>query len=213
MPEKLVRFLRAPLELRSYTNLIYLTLAFPLGLAYFLFLAVGLSLGFGLTIVLIGFPILALVFGGSWMLAALERELAILLLGAHVPARRLERRPEPRGVVHRTIDFLADPVTWKGIGYLIVKLPLGMVTFVVTVFLVSLSAALLLAPLAYPTGLLELDGSVVVIDSPGAAVACAAVGLVVAFFSIHILNGLAWVWRGLASAMLGRGTLPVQAPA
>lgn len=40
----LARFLAAPLEARSYTNLLYLALAFPLGLSYFIFLAVGLSL-------------------------------------------------------------------------------------------------------------------------------------------------------------------------
>ena len=36
-------------------------LAFPLGVAYFVFLAVGLAAGFGLTIVWIGLPLLALV--------------------------------------------------------------------------------------------------------------------------------------------------------
>ena len=44
----LIRFLRAPIEARSYTNLLFLALAFPLGLAYFIFLTVGLALGVGL---------------------------------------------------------------------------------------------------------------------------------------------------------------------
>src|SRR6476659_10025237 len=71
-------FLGAPFRLRTYTNLLYLLLAFPLGLAYFVFLAVGLTTGIGL-------PILALTFAGSWAFAAFERQAAILLLGADVP--------------------------------------------------------------------------------------------------------------------------------
>jgi len=198
-----VRFLRAPLEARSYTNFVFLALAFPMGLAYFVFLSVGLSLGIGLAIIWIGFPLLALMFAASWGLTALERQLAIHLLGAEVPPMGPMRQTAPRGFWRSVIDFLSNPVTWKGMGYLFLKLPLGIVTFVVTVFLVALSGSLLIAPFAYPVGLLELDGMVVNLDNPFAAILCGVVGLVIAFLSIHVVNGLAWIWRTLASAMLG----------
>jgi hypothetical protein len=199
-----VRFLRAPLEARSYTNFVFLALAFPLGLAYFLFLSVGLSLGLGLMVIWIGFPLLALVFAVSWGLTALERQLAIHLLGAQVPPMGPLRQGSPaRGFWRSVIDFLSNPVTWKGMGYLLLKLPLGIITFVVTVFLCALSGALLIAPFTYPVGVLELDGRVWDLDNPFAAVLCAALGLVLAFLSVHVMNGLAWVWRTLASAMLG----------
>jgi len=201
-----VRFLRAPLEARSYTNFVFLALAFPLGLAYFVFLAVGLSLGLGLMVIWIGFPLLALVFAASWGLTALERQLAIHLLGAEVPPMGpLRQTPasQPRGFWRSVVDFLTNPVTWKGMGYLLLKLPLGIVTFVVTVFLCALSGAFLIAPFAYPVGLLEWDGMVWNLDNPFAAVLCGALGLVLAFLSVHVVNGLAWVWRTLASAMLG----------
>src|SRR4051812_46938929 len=81
----IVRFLSAPVEARSYANLLYLAMSFPLGLAYFVFLTVGLSVGIGLTIVWVGLPILALVIAGSWGMAALERQMAIHLLGVAVP--------------------------------------------------------------------------------------------------------------------------------
>jgi hypothetical protein len=198
-----VRFLRAPLEARSYTNFLFLALAFPMGLAYFVFLSVGLSLGLGLMVIWIGFPLLALMFAASWGLTALERQLAIHLLGAEVPPMGPMRQTAPRGFWRSVGDFLGNPVTWKGMGYLLLKLPLGIVTFVVTLFLCALSGALLLAPFTYPEGLLELDGMVVNVDNPFAAMLCVAVGLVLAFLSIHVVNGLAWVWRTLASAMLG----------
>jgi hypothetical protein len=201
-----IQFLRAPIEARSYTNLLFLVLAFPLGLAYFVFLTVGLALGVGLTLIWIGLPILALVFAGSWGMTALERQLAIHLLGAAVPPMSpaaLTAPGAPRGFWRSVQDFLGNPVTWKGMGYLLIKLPLGVVTFTVTVFLLSLSAAFLLAPFAYPLGLLELDGAVFTIDGPWSALLCGVIGLLIAFLSLHALNGLAWVWRTLASAMLG----------
>src|SRR3954468_22489681 len=83
--QAILGLLRAPIELRSYRNLLYLLLAFPLGLTYFLFLVVGLSLGLGLTIIWVGLPVLLLVLLGSRALSALERQLAIGLLGAEVP--------------------------------------------------------------------------------------------------------------------------------
>jgi hypothetical protein len=210
-PEKsaLIRFLRAPLELRSYANLLFLALAFPMGLAYFIFLSTGLTVGVGLTLIWVGLPILALVFAASWGLMALERQLAIHLLGAEVPpmAPTAPASAAPRGVWQTVKDFFANPVTWKGMGYLLIKLPLGMLTFTVTIFLVSLSASFLIAPFAHflgsSAGVLEWDGMVWNVDTPGAAVFCIGIGLVTAFLSVHILNGLAWIWRQLASALLG----------
>jgi hypothetical protein len=198
-----IRFLRVPIEARSYTNLLFLALAFPLGLTYFLFLTVGLALGLGLTLILIGLPILALVLAGSWGMAALERQLAIHLLGAEVPPMAPAPPAAPRGFWRSVQDFLSNPVTWKGMGYLLIKLPLGIVTFATTVTLLSVSAAFLLTPFVYPTGLLELDGAMWTIDNPWSALLCGVIGLLLVLLSLHVFNGLAWVWRSLASAMLG----------
>jgi hypothetical protein len=198
-----IRFLRAPLELRSYSNLLFLTLAFPLGLGYFIFLSTGLSLGLGLTLIWIGLPILALVFALSWGLMAFERQLAIHLLGATVPPMAPVAPQGPRSFWRTVQDFFANPVTWKGLGYLFIKLPLGIVTFTVTIFMVSLTAAFLLTPFAYSAGVLEWDSTVWTVDTPGEAVLCGLIGLILVFLSIQVLNGLAWVWRSLASTMLG----------
>jgi hypothetical protein len=109
----------------------------------------------------------------------------------------------PRGFWRSVQDFLSNPVTWKGMGYLLIKLPLGIVTFATTVTLLSVSAAFLLTPFVYPTGLLELDGAMWTIDNPWSALLCGVIGLLLVLLSLHVFNGLAWVWRSLASAMLG----------
>jgi Putative sensor len=201
----LAHFLLAPLEVRSYGNLLFLALSFPLGLIYFIFLSTGLAVGFGLTLIWIGLPILAVVFAVSWGMMALERQLAIHLLGASVPPMAAREAAAPRGLWRTVSDFFGNPVTWKGLGYLLIKLPLGIVTFTVSVTLLSLSAAFLLLPFAsnWGWGNIELDGWVWTVDTPAEAVLCVLLGLLIAFLSLHALNGLAWVWRVLASSMLG----------
>jgi hypothetical protein len=196
-------FCGAPFRLRTYANLLYLLLAFPLGLAYFLFLSVGLAVGFGLTLIWIGLPILALVFAGSWAFAAFERQAAILLLGADVPPMLPPPSPVQRTAWQRAGEFFSNPVTWKGMGFLLLKFPLGLVSFVSLVTLLPVSGTLLLAPLLWEMGVLDIDGVVFQVDSIGGAWVCALVGVVALFLSLNLLNALAWIWRGTAQAMLG----------
>jgi hypothetical protein len=199
------RFFSAPFRLRTYTNLLYLMLAFPLGLAYFIFLIVGLTTGFGLTIVWVGLPILALVFAGSWAFAAFERQAAILLLGADVPPMLPPPSPVARTAWQRAGDFFSNPVTWKGMGFLLLKLPLGIVSFVSLVATLSVSGAFLLAPFFWETGLFDVDGVdfVFQVDSIGGAWACAVLGVALLFLSLNLLNVLAWIWRATAMVLLG----------
>lgn len=205
-----VRFFTAPIEVRSYTNLFYLLLSFPLGIFYFVFLVTGLAVGFGLTLIWVGLPILALVFATSFGMAALERRLAIHLLGADVPPMTPPPAAEPRSIWQTIQQFLANPVTWKGMGYLFLKFPLGILSFVVTIALLSVSAGLMLAPLAYAWGDLNIDFWVV--DSYFETFLISAVGVMFLFLSINILNGLALVWREFAEVMLGSRRFEVSAP-
>ena len=208
-------FLGAPFRLRTYTNLLYLMLALPLGLAYFIFLAVGLTVGFGLTLVWIGLPILALVFAGSWAFAAFERQAAILLLKADVPPMLPPPSPAQRTAWQRAGDFFSNPVTWKGMGFLLLKFPLGLVSFVSIVALLPLSGALMLAPVLWEMGIFDvgdIDGVVFSVDSIGGAWVCAIAGLVMLFLSLNLLNILAWLWRATATALLGSDRFEAPAP-
>lgn len=214
-PDVLIQLFGAPFRLRTYTNLLYLMLAFPLGIAYFVFLVAGLAVGFGLTLVWIGLPILALVFAGSWAFAAFERQMAIHLLGAEVPPMS-QPMPgtEARTAWQRAGDFFGNPVTWKGMGFLLIKLPLGIVSFVAVVTLLATSSALLLAPVAWTWGLLDVDFDVLIfqVDSIGGAWVCALLGLGLLFLSLNLLNALAMIWRGTASLLLGSDRFAAAAP-
>jgi hypothetical protein len=213
----LVRFLTAPVQVRTYTNLFYLMLSFPMGIFYFVFLVTGLALGFGLTIIWIGLPILAVVLASSWGMAALERRLAIHLLGARVPPMTPQTLSEPQGFWKTVQDFLSNPVTWKGMAFLFVKFPMGIFSFVVTITLLALSGALIVAPVVYPWADYYISPFWTV-DTLGEALVVSAFGMVLLLVSMNVLNGLALIWRELAGAMLGSQrfevpSTPTSAPA
>ncbi len=207
----LVRFFMAPVEVRTYTNLFYLALAFPLGLFYFIFLLTGLALGFGLTIIWIGLPILAVVLAASWGMAALERRLAILLLGAEVPPMAAPATGQPQDIWKRVQEFMGNPVTWKGLGFLFLKFPLGIMSFVVTLTLLVIPAAFILAPIAWGFDDVYFDIPFWNVDTFGETLLVAAFGLVGLLVSLNILNGLGRVWRELAEVMLGSRRFEVPA--
>lgn len=214
-------FFLAPFRLRTYSNLLYLMLAFPLGLAYFIFLAVGLPLGLGLTIVWIGIPILALVFAGSWGISAMERQAAIHMLGADVPPMMPPPVQEERSFWQKVYAFYTNPVTWKGMGFQIVKFPLGIVTFIVLVTLLAVTAAFLFAPFAvYAMDWDDFGDDIYYtdatywsweVDTFPEAFLCSGIGLVMLLVSLNLLNGLAFLWARTAEALLGHrfaGTTP-----
>lgn len=213
-----VRFFTAPFRLRTYTNLLYLLLAMPLGLIYFIFLTVGLTTGAGLIIVWIGIPLLALVFAGTWGFAALERQLAIHALGAEVPPMLPPPGSEPASGLWKQVGaFLSNPVTWKGMAFLLLKLPLGTVSFIAVVTLLATTAGFLLAPVAWYFGDFSWDldydvEPVWIVDSPAAVAVVWLIGVLGLFVSLNLLNGLALVWRWTAASLLGSERFVPAAP-
>ncbi len=202
-------FFSVALEGQTYLNILYLLLAFPLGLGYFIILVTGLSLGFSLAVLWIGLLILALMVVVWWIMAAVERQLAIWLLREQIPSMA---SPKPAGQEFwaRCKSHLTNPVTWKSLLYLFIKFPLGILSFVVVVTCLSLSAGLIAAPWLYPYGHIEVG--LWTIDSPSEAWFVAAVGVMVGLLSMHLMNGLALVSGRLARLMLGNAVSTPAAP-
>ena len=209
------RLLLAPFRLRTWTNLAYLILAFPFGLAYFIAIVVGTSLGLGLSIIWIGLPILALVFGLVWLASGLERQLAISLLGARssqaaFPDRSESVEDSKMSVWQRFFEYLSTPTTWSGLFYLtFIKFPFGVVTFVIWVTSLATSVAFLLAPLAYPWGGSVDFGMYWIVDTWIEAWICSLIGVVMLLGTLNLLNGLAALWRLITGKMLGLDGGPV----
>ncbi len=189
---------------RTYSNLVYLMLAFPLGIFYFVYLVTGLSLGFGLIITLAGIPILLAVLGGSWVFCVFERELARVLLGTNIEFHA--NAPTAPGWWGRMKAFLTDQVTWTGVGYLLLRFPLGIASFVAVVTLLAVSLGLIAAPTYYWVGdsaNVNFEIGSWDLDTFGEALLLTIVGFPLLPASLHLLNGWAWVSGRVASLMLG----------
>jgi len=187
---------------RTYLNLIYLLIGFPLGLAYFVFYVVGGSLGAGLSILGIGLVILFLLILAAWALALFERVLANALLGAEVPP------PGPTAIEEGgwpwVKSVLGNPVTWKGLVFQLLKFPLGLASWVVTIVVLAVVGGFIAAPLIVEFGgTIQIDPWFVA-DTQREAWISTALGLAAVIPALHLLNGLAYVWALFARVMLGR---------
>lgn len=141
----------APFSPQTYRNLAYLALAFPLGLAYFIPLVVGLSLGVGLAVMVVGVPLILGVLAVSLGVASFERWLTVLLLGIHIPAESPSAiSPDANlDIVDRLRHLVASQTTWKAVIYLASKLAFGVVSFTAIVSLLTTAVTFLFTPLFY----------------------------------------------------------------
>ena len=206
------RLLTVPFRRRTYLNLAYLALAFPLGLLYFVGLSIGLSTGVGMVITLFGIPVLLLTIVGAVILAGVEARLTTYFVGVDVPVPGPIRDGTLEGALDSTDAFvealkrlLSAPTTWTSLVVLVVKFVFGIVAFAVLVTLGALVVALVSAPLVYDqTGVTYTVGTYAVEGLP-AALGATGVGLVVAFLSFHAINLLAIVGAALNAALLDLG--------
>lgn len=201
-----VRTVAPFLEARTWGALAYVWLGFPLGLAWFVGLTVGLTTGAALTIVWIGLALLFLTFLAAWGAEGLERRLAIGLLGARVP----ERRPRPAGPgsfrAWVKSVFTRVPL-WKGLLFLALRFPLGLAGWIVSVVSLSLSGGLLAAPFALAVGgRIDLGFWQPVTFAEALPVSLLGLGLLIATFHLH--RGMGWLWARLAEQLLGGAAAP-----
>ena len=142
----MVKFFNVIVKKQTYLNLIYLLIAFPLGIFYFIFLTTGISLGLGLIITLIGIPLLALMTVAWYGLGIFERTLTINLLGIKIPKMSNNAFKE-KTLWKKLKKHLSNSATWKSLVYLFIKFPMGILSFVLMVTLISISISFIATPL------------------------------------------------------------------
>jgi hypothetical protein len=185
---------------RTYANILYLFLAFPLGLVYFVFLAVGISLGIGLYILLIGLPLLVLTLLAWRQFIKLEQFQSRRLLGAKMEPEPILRWSSDQNAWRWFRSRLSSPVTWKGLAYLFLKFPLGLLAFVLLVVMGVASLVFISIPFIYQHVNIEMGHSID-LTMPQALVFM-VLGMSLGLFSLHIWNGLAFVFKWLSERML-----------
>ena len=203
---------------QTYFNLAYLIAAFPLGLFYFVFLVTGFSVGLGTAIIGIGFALLVATLLAAWGFAMFERELAMWWLNVRI-APMAASVPPGVSLWNRLVLMLRNPVTWKGLAYVLVEFPFGVFSFACVVSLLSAALSLLLSPVIYLMTLalnhglsdqlqLRLVFGIVIsgLNVPlfmVATLALSVLGFILLIGALYAFNGLAFVWGQFARVMLG----------
>lgn len=206
------RFFGVIIRGQTYLNILYILLALPLGVFYYVFLAGGIILGVPLVIVFIGILVLIAVFAAWVAFIAFERQLAIWLLRVDVPPYI----PDPSSHTNWISGLITNRVTWTGLLFLFLKLPLGVFSLTLLVVLFSTTVSFLSAPFIYTNqtlsnlAFLPVEWTGWEVDTLYWAVLLFVIGLLMIFLSLHILNIIGWVWGVLSYWMLGRGSKDMQ---
>jgi len=203
------RFFGVVARPRTWLNVLFNWLAFPLGLFYFVFLATGLSLGIGLIVIWVGIPILLIVAGAWWLFGAFERVQAKYLLGADVPGAPREWE-KVEGVWGKLKAHFGSASTWKDLVYLFAKLVFGTVSttllftavFTVGWFLAMPVFALVRVPVVNGSWVPPLWFATVVF----------LLGILVFFVSLHVINAWSWVCARWAEVMFAGPRVAAPAP-
>jgi len=138
-------FFSVALDPRAYGGLLYALVALPVGILYFTWVILGLSLSAGFAILIIGVPFTILFIASVRIIALMEGRIVELLLGKRMP-RRLPSDETVQGLWPRIGAMLQDRRTWSTMFYMVLQLPLGITYFVISVVGLALSLSLVAAP-------------------------------------------------------------------
>lgn len=135
------------LDPKAYGALVLMLLSLATGILYFTWAVTGLSLSLGLSVLIFGLPFLFFFVGSVRLFGLLEGRLIESLTGLRMP-RRPPYPPSEGRFLSRLGQRLRDARTWTTILYMVLKLPLGILSFTMAVTMLSISLALLFAPFA-----------------------------------------------------------------
>jgi len=205
--DALHRFVTAPIRASTYKRLLYLLLAFPFGLTYFVVFTTASSLGVGLAFTIVGIPILIGTLVATTAAAQLEAHLAEWLLGRETAHPRSLRRSlnTDDGYVVALRRFLAEPTTWTSVAVVLLKFFYGLATFVVTVTGSALVVTMLAAPAVYDDPQVSYRIGSYVVSTLPEALAVAGLGVGGFWVVCNVCNALATAGGVLTDALLSVG--------
>lgn len=190
----------------AWTAMLYLLLGLPVGVFLFTWAVTGLALSVGLSVLIIGLPFFLLFLASVRLLGFVEGRLVEALLGVRMP-RRPVHPGERKSWFRRVVAMLMDGRTWSSILYMLLKLPLGIAGYVITVTGLSVALGCIASPVVH----YGFGEPVLWINGPVYLPWYGEGGLVI--FGVLLFVALMHVfrWLGLGQAHLARALL-VRAP-
>jgi signal transduction histidine kinase len=174
-------------------------------IAAFTFVVTGLVTGIALVpLMLVGVPVVGFTMRGMGWLARFERARFGFFLGASIAAWPAGTRAGYRwGLVPR-LPAYRERAFWGELGYIFVRLPVSILTSVVTICVWALSVVLITLPLyssSLPEGGVVINGTAVLRGTPVLA-ACAVAGVLLLLGAPALTRGLAAMDAALTRALL-----------
>lgn len=151
------KFFDAIIKKQTYLNLLFLIISLPLGILYFIFITTGFLLGILLFIIWIGVPILLFVFKASWKISVLDKKLTSKLLNIQIPAISIPGF-ENSIQLKEFISYIKNFRTWKILLYLLLKLPVGIISIIPPILISILSGLLIYTPFNAVFGKINIMG-------------------------------------------------------
>jgi hypothetical protein len=195
---------------RTYGALIFMLLALPTGIFYFVWTVVGISLSLSFAILIIGIPFALLFIGSIRVLAHVEGRIVEALLGVRMPRKLAPVNAGDETIWSRIKEALIDVRTWSSMFYLLLRLPLGIVYFVLAVVGLAVSIGITGGAI---TGLVtghvyfQMDGNPYlqhfVQTAPGLLV-LGIIGLLLFFVVLHVARGVGRLHARIAEVLLVR---------
>lgn len=206
---------------QAYMATLFLLLGLPVGVFLFTWVVTGISLSIGLSLMIFGLPLFLLFLASVRFFSLVEGRMIEGLLGVRMP-RRPVHPGEPRVWWRRIVEMFTDARTWSAIFYMLLKLPLGVGSFVLVVTGLSFALSLITSPVVegvFHEHVLYWDGAsmyapvwlqpVMVVGGILLLVALMHVFRWVALIQAHIGRGLLVKSGGVLESRSGKDAEPV----
>ena len=205
-PLEEVSFFGVYLKGQTYLNILYMLLLMPIGIVFFTYAVTVFSTALGLLVTFVGIFLLYFFFISLPYLMVVQGWFIKITTGIELPKQKVTFE-ENRTIIQKSFDALKNKVIWKTLLYfLFFVMPLGIITFTITVTLLSIGVSFVFAWL-WPLIEWAVTGSTLQIPIawgplPGLRIAW-IIGVAILPFigvplltgSLHMINRLA-VWHG-----------------
>ncbi len=143
---------------RIWRSGFYLLWTFFSGIMYLPFLAWGFGTAFGLSFILIGIPLLVMMFAAVRGLAAFDRKIGGVFLDKDL-APLVNDIPRGQSIIGRLGSQFASPMSWLSIVYLMTRFPAGIFSMIALPIITPLVflELLILAPLGISRGMISMQ--------------------------------------------------------
>jgi uncharacterized membrane protein len=195
---------------RTYGALLYMLLALPTGIFYFIWAAAGISMSLGFAILIIGVPFFLLFVASIRVLSHVEGRIVEALLGVRMPRRLPAATPSDESLWTKIKDTLIDIRTWSSLFYMLIRLPLGIIYFVAAVVGLAVSLGITggaLYSLITGESKVQIDGAPYLehfLHTAPGLIVFGLLGVVLFFLVLHIARAIGWVHGKIAEGLLVR---------